>query len=216
MLGIAHASNQSIKPFKSSDEYLYAMKEDLAEWLGELYQIKIDVNNILEILKTGALLCAHANKVTRVAEGFLQSSRLANTRLPASEVTFVSSAHPATFLARDNITNFINWCRKEMSVPDVLMFETDDLVLHKNEMNVVLCLLEVARRASRFGMASPVLIQLEHEIEQEIQQETEDSPVPPRSFNTQNLDEMVRHQTVYPAFLENKQQIDDNQQLQKE
>lgn len=54
---------------------------------------------------------------------------------------------------------------------DVLMFETDDLVLRKNEKNFVLCLLEVARRASRFGMAAPVLIQLEQEIEEEICEE---------------------------------------------
>lgn len=84
--------------------------------------------------------------------------------------------------------------------PDVLMFETDDLVLRKNEKNFVLCLLEVARRASRFGMAAPVLIQLEQEIEEEIREELELplEETPPlakpqrRTSNTQNLDEMVR------------------------
>jgi len=78
------------------------------------------------------------------------------------------------------------------------MFETDDLVLRKNEKNVVLCLLEVARRASRFGMAAPVLIQLEQEIEDEIQEDLEPEVTPPlakpqrRASNIQNLDEMVR------------------------
>ncbi|XP_043094549.1 GAS2-like protein 2A [Puntigrus tetrazona] len=196
MSGIQHASNQSIKPFKSSEEYLYAMKEDLAEWLGDLYSIGIDVNNILEALETGALLCVHANNVTRVAEDFVKSGGPADIHLPASGVTFISSAHPTTFLARDNVTNFINWCRKEMSIPDVLMFETDDLVLRKNEKNFVLCLLEVARRASRFGMASPVLIQLEQEIEEEIREEMEDLPAQPKPqrslINVHNLDEMVQ------------------------
>lgn len=119
MSGIQHASNQSIKPFKSGEEYLYAMKEDLAEWLGDLYKMDIDVNNILEVLETGALLCAHANSVTRVADEFLKKSGATEIQLtlPASGVTFVSSAHPTTFLARDNVTNFINWCRKEMSIP---------------------------------------------------------------------------------------------------
>lgn len=70
--------------------------------------------------------------------------------------------------------------------PDVLMFETDDLVLRKNEKNVVLCLLEVARRASRFGMPAPVLIQLEQEIEEELQEQEER-----RLRDTRNLDEMV-------------------------
>ncbi|XP_067293860.1 GAS2-like protein 2A [Pseudorasbora parva] len=196
MSGIQHASNQSIKPFKSGEEYLYAMKEDLAEWLGDLYNIDINVNNILEMLETGALLCAHANNVTGVAEDFQKKSGASEIQMPASGVTFVSSAHPTTFLARDNVTNFINWCRKEMSIPDVLMFETDDLVLRKNEKNFVLCLLEVARRASRFGMASPVLIQLEQEIEEEIREEMEDLPAHPkpqrRLINIQNLDEMVQ------------------------
>ncbi|XP_016333751.1 GAS2-like protein 2 [Sinocyclocheilus anshuiensis] len=196
MSGIQYASNQSTKPFKSSEEYLYAMKEDLAEWLGDLYNIDIDVNNILGVLETGALLCAHANNVTRVADDFLKRTGPAEVQLPASGLTFVSSAHPTTFLARDNVTNFISWCRKEMSIPDVLMFETDDLVLRKNEKNFVLCLLEVARRASCFGMASPVLIQLEQEIEEEIREEMEDLPAqskPQRSLiNIQNLDEMVQ------------------------
>ncbi|XP_016338116.1 GAS2-like protein 2 [Sinocyclocheilus anshuiensis] len=196
MSGIQHASNQSIKPFKSSEEYLYAMKEDLAEWLGDVYSMEIDVNNVLEVLETGALLCAHANNVTRVADDFVKSSGPTEVHLPASGVTFVSSAHPTTFLARDNVTNFINWCRKEMGIPDVLMFETDDLVLRKNEKNFVLCLLEVARRASRFGMASPVLIQLEQEIEEEIREEMEDLPAQPKPqrslINIQNLDEMVQ------------------------
>lgn len=74
---------------------------------------------------------------------------------------------------------------------DVLMFETDDLVLRKNEKNVMLCLLEVARRASRFGMVAPVLIQLEEEIEEEIREETTEPVVQRRLINTENLDEMV-------------------------
>lgn len=71
------------------------------------------------------------------------------------------------------------------------MFETDDLVLRKNEKNVVLCLLEVARRASRFGMLAPVLIQLEEEIEEEIHEESIKPVAQRRSINTENLDEMV-------------------------
>ncbi len=127
MSGIQNASNQSIKPFKSSEEYLYAMKEDLAEWLGEVYSIEIGVNNILEVLETGALLCAHANNVTRVADDFVKRSGPTEIHLPASGVTFVSSAQPTTFLARDNVTNFINWCRKEMGIPGIF------IILNVNE-----------------------------------------------------------------------------------
>lgn len=85
------------------------------------------------------------------------------------------------------------------SVPEVLMFETEDLVLRKNEKNFVLCLLEVARRASRFGMSAPILIQMEEEIEEEIREDLnlppEETPLPkpqrkPCSFK--NLDQMVK------------------------
>ncbi|KAG7314573.1 hypothetical protein KOW79_021876 [Hemibagrus wyckioides] len=193
MSGIEHASTQSIRPFKSCEEYLYAMKEDLAEWLKDLYGVDITVNNMVQALETGALLCAHANNVTRAAGEFQHKHGRRRAHLPSSGVTFMSSAQPATFLARDNVSNFINWCRNEMHIKDVLMFETDDLVLRKNEKNVVLCLLEVARRASRFGMAAPVLIQLEEEIEEEIREEKMEPVVQRRLINTENLDEMVQY-----------------------
>lgn len=79
------------------------------------------------------------------------------------------------------------------------MFETEDLVLRKNEKNFVLCLLEVARRASRFGMSAPTLIQMEEEIEEEIREEMdlppEDTPLPKpqrKPCDFKNLDQMVR------------------------
>ena len=118
MSGIEQATNRSIKPFKSSEEYLYAMKEDLAEWLKDLYEVDITVNTFLEVLETGAVLCHHANNVTRVAEDFLgmYGQQALNMKMPKSEVTFITSAQKSTFLARDNISNFIYWCRKQMDI----------------------------------------------------------------------------------------------------
>lgn len=52
------------------------------------------------------------------------------------------------------------------------MFETEDLALCKNEKNFILCLLEVARFGSRFGIQVPTIVQLEMEIEAEIALET--------------------------------------------
>ena len=46
------------RPFKSSEEYLWAMREDLADWLDRLYpEIGITVDNFFEVLETGAILC---------------------------------------------------------------------------------------------------------------------------------------------------------------
>ena len=57
-------------------------------------------------------------------------------------MSYRSSVRLGSFHARDNISNFITWCRG-LGIDDVLMFETDDLVLRKNERSVILCLLEV-------------------------------------------------------------------------
>lgn len=34
---ISSAANQSVRPYNTNEEYLYAMKEDLAEWLKVYY-----------------------------------------------------------------------------------------------------------------------------------------------------------------------------------
>lgn len=49
---------RAFRPFKSSEEYLYAMKEDLAEWFQTLYpHLRISVDNFLDRLETGVALC---------------------------------------------------------------------------------------------------------------------------------------------------------------
>uniref|UniRef100_A0A8B9QSD6 GAS2-like protein 2 n=1 Tax=Apteryx owenii TaxID=8824 RepID=A0A8B9QSD6_APTOW len=186
-------AERSIRPYKSSEEYLYAMKEDLAEWLKELYALDIEVGTFVEVLETGAVLCSHANNVTLVAGEFARAcpNLARRLRLPAAGVTYNHAAQPGTFQARDNVSNFIRWCRKEMDIKEVLMFETEDLVLRKNEKNFVLCLLEVARRASRFGMSAPTLVQMEEEIEEELRRVP--APAGPAPGEPLHLPRAVRH-----------------------
>ncbi|KAM9195033.1 GAS2-like protein 1 isoform 3-T3 [Dugong dugon] len=162
--GIASSAAKSVRPFRSSEAYVEAMKEDLAEWLNALYSLGLPNggDGFLAGLATGTALCQHANAVTEAARA------LAAAR-PAHSVAF--QAHgvaPGSFVARDNVATFIGWCRAELGVPEVLMFETEDLVLRKNEKSVVLCLLEVARRGARLGLLAPRLVQFEQEIEQEL------------------------------------------------
>ncbi|XP_072834420.2 GAS2-like protein 2 [Pogona vitticeps] len=202
MLGSQETSMKSIRPYRTSEQYLYAMKEDLAEWLKDLYHLNIQVESFLDVLETGVLLCHHANTITQLARDLSQEyPGLSHAiQLPTHGVTCNDFAQPGTFQARDNVSNFIQWCRQEMAIQDVLMFETDDLVLRKNEKNFVLCLLEVARRASRFGMQAPILIQMEEEIEDEIREELklppEETPLPKpqrKAPDFKNLDQMVQH-----------------------
>ncbi|XP_019956341.2 LOW QUALITY PROTEIN: GAS2-like protein 1 [Paralichthys olivaceus] len=168
---IQSSASKSIRPFKSSEEYLYAMKEDLAEWLNTLYDLDVTADTFMDGLETGCALCRHANNVNRAAQDFqLECPEAARSmKMPSKDVVFQSrNVVPGSFLARDNVSNFISWCRQELWIKDVLMFETNDLVERCNEKNFVLCLLEVARRGSKFGMLAPMLIQLEEEIEEEI------------------------------------------------
>ncbi|XP_037239877.1 GAS2-like protein 1 [Falco rusticolus] len=211
---IQSAASKSIRPFRSSEEYLEAMKEDLAEWFNTLYDLDIQVDTFLESLETGCHLCRHANNVNRIALDFQQRHPevAAHMRVPQNEVVFqAKNVVPGSFIARDNVSNFIQWCRQDLGIQDVLMFETNDLVLKKNEKNFVLCLLEVARRGSKFGMLAPMLIQMEEEIEEEMRdqmaygvlgthQESRDPQVPTYPSRARpialcdlkNLDELVR------------------------
>lgn len=166
-----------LRPFKSSEEYLYAMKEDLAEWLNNLYSdLYITVDNFWDRLDTGVALCKHANNVRSYAERYISWRQNVGKSQNADAINVMrhppvkcfNSAKQGTFFARDNVSNFIAWCRHALGIIDCLLFETDDLILLKNEKNVILCLLELARQGTKFGMPAPMLVLMEREIEKEI------------------------------------------------
>lgn len=244
---------KSFKPFKTKSDYIEAMKEDLAEWLNQLYpDLELTPENFFAQLETGAIICRHANNVTLMGRTMLQQDSLhqqdspsnesnygrsisnneqnssnnhinnnhqfhlransnspmssassndfslcsnssnskSSTRLvsPRQSITSLSprvadinwfrvkmipykeQARAGTFFARDNICQFILWCRS-LNILECLLFETDDLVARKNEKSFILCLLEVARIGFKVGMPTPLIIQLEHEIDREIEEE---------------------------------------------
>lgn len=174
--------SRAFRPFKSSEEYIYAMREDLAEWLNMMYpELRMTVDNFMDRLDTGVALCKHANNVRKAAEEYLarrqarnksmtksMTSGLAGPILSMGNVHFLPAAKSGTFFARDNVSNFIAWCRKSLQIFECLLFETDDLIMRKNEKHVILCLLEVARRGAKFGMLAPMLVQMERQIDREI------------------------------------------------
>ncbi|KAF6203349.1 hypothetical protein GE061_003767 [Apolygus lucorum] len=208
---------RSFRPFKSSEEYLWAMKEDLGDWLNNLYpDLYITAENFWDRLDNGVVLCQHTNKVREYAQKYVvwregqgkTGSKEAANVLNQPPVKCFSSAKRETFFARDNVSNFITWCRKALNIIDCLLFETDDLILLKNEKNVILCLLELARLGSRLGMPAPTIVLLEKEIDKEIAREADegvesgDDSGPEVGQGTgqivtndlRNLDDMVRVQ----------------------
>ena len=57
---------RQLRSFSRADEYLYAMKEDLAEWLGMMYPIiNIDAENFMDCLQTGEHLLRVSKYVMR-------------------------------------------------------------------------------------------------------------------------------------------------------
>lgn len=60
-----------------------------------------------------------------------------------------SSLNYDTLFPKWNIFYF--YYSKGLHIFECLLFETDDLIMRKNEKHVILCLLEVARRGAKFG-----------------------------------------------------------------
>ncbi|VUZ38891.1 unnamed protein product [Hymenolepis diminuta] len=186
---VSTLDSPSVQSFQNRDEFLAAMTEDLADWMSRLYpQIAkdIDPENFFDRISDGVLLCHHATELhCLLAEEFPANSNNGERRLegiqiggvkpilPPNPPTFQSRGFSAvnlaggSFWARDNVANFIHWCRA-MRLPDCILFETEDLVSKKNLRSVVICLLELARIGGRVGMEVPEIVYLEKEIDDEI------------------------------------------------
>lgn len=195
------------------DKCMVAMREDLAPWISRISSLEITVETLMEDLDTGVALCRLANAIQRTGEEFLLHNCFIPRRsFPPCGVTYKErTAFRGSFIARDNVANFIRWCR-ELGVSDVIMFETEDLVLHKNEKSVILTLMEVARLSVKFGVEPPDLVKMENEIDQEIEQQPEEIVVEPmiqlkKKHKSHSLDDLVSKERLFTT-LENKMSID--------
>ncbi|KFO84661.1 GAS2-like 2, partial [Buceros rhinoceros silvestris] len=192
MWGTPGTAVRSIRPYQSSEQYLYAMKEDLAEWLKELYNMDIEVGTFVEVLETGAVLCSHANNVTHVAGEFARAfpAVARHLRLPTAGVTCNLAAQPGTFQARDNVSNFIQWCRKEMDIKGAV------LALSKGSATLSPAPAGAQEGTWAHDMSSAHPAMGFEELVQERDLPPTDSPLPrpprkPRDLH--NLDQMVQH-----------------------
>ena len=179
------------------DKCMAAMKEDLAAWMSSVLSLMITVETLLEDLETGVVVCRLANAIQSTGEDFLHHNpSIPRNTFPRCGVTYKErTAFRGSFIARDNVANFIRWCR-ELGVSDVIMFETEDLVLHKNEKSVILTLMEVARISVKFGLEPPDLVRMENEIDLEMEHHADEIIEEPmirlkKKHKSHSLDDLV-------------------------
>ena len=145
---------------------LFLVKRDLSNWLSNVLKHTVQPHTFITDLDTGVLLCQLVSNIQEAARHRENIPPLVATRLqvPLKEIHYNKAARKESFQARDNAANFIAWCR-ELGIEDAVMFESEGLVLHKDERSVILCLLAVARVAADVGMTTSKLIELEREID---------------------------------------------------
>lgn len=140
-------------------EALDAIRTDICEWLSGLLSLEVKGETFMNALDTGVVLCQLAALIQRRREVSKEEGEG-----PFNTPKVNIKADSASFFARDNVANFLSWCR-QLGVREEWLFETSGLVEHRDERRVVLCLLDLGRFAGGLGLQPPQLVQMEKEIE---------------------------------------------------
>ena len=128
----------------------------------------------LASITSSSILGSPNGHINGGGRGSFSVSSFPMERVRMTTLKIWENAKTPSFYARDNVSNFLQWSRF-LSVR--VLFETEDLVLHSNPKNVVLCLLDVARIVCKTYCFSPTpgLVELEREIDAQIEAEEKEA-----------------------------------------
>ena len=171
-------------------EALELIKGDVCQWLSGVLLLHITPSTFLSTLDTGVHLCSLVSRIQQAAvEGSQRGDRY-SFKVPVEPINCNVKANGGSFHARDNTSNFLSWCRG-LGVEEAVMFESEGLVLHRDEKRVILCLLDVARFAEKVGIPPPQLVKMEKEIDMLEKLESQNNPTTNKSDTCRNTD--TRH-----------------------
>lgn len=176
------SSVSGFQRWEKENELLWAMLEDETEWLAQLFpDIIITPELFFYALEDGVILCRLANLIQEKAEEYGKKTNHVNVsgkRFKYHKSIAKKNKQLALFKSRENVQGFLTWCR-QLGISDSILFESNDIVeadeCREGCREVVICLMEIARRASGRYKFTPIpkLIQLEKEIEAEELQDAE-------------------------------------------
>ena len=172
-------SDNSVRRQQFAHDRLVMELQEVFDWLGKVVEGSNIVltdppepDALFAAIESGAVLCGLVKKCQQIA------TEKGDAKLAGKAVTFKLDAKPKSFVARDNLSNFLS-VMVGWGMPKAQLFEVDDLVLRKNDRQVIQSLLDVSRMCfAKFGIAPPQLVQFEMEIEaEEKEPEHVESPV---------------------------------------
>ena len=108
------ADQLSSKISEQREKNFIPLIEDVAEWLSKIFKKDINVENIMNELDDGVLICELADRIQKTSEGFCaknekKQSKQTTKPLPKFKSKLHSSATKESFQARENAANFLKY-----------------------------------------------------------------------------------------------------------